>query len=58
MEEQKFNLMEIAGKLMGALKNRVPVNASPRPHLLVKARQGEKMEPVAVLREVAAALRK
>ena len=50
--------MEIAGKLMGALKNRVTVNASTRPHLLVKARQGEKMEPVAVLREVAAALRK
>ena len=49
--------MEIAGKLMGTLKNRVTVNASSRPYLLVKAKKGEKMDPVSVLREVTAVLR-
>ena len=49
--------METAGKLMDALPNRVTIHASARPYLLVKAKKGEKMDPVSVLREVTAALR-
>ena len=48
--------MDIAGKLIDALKNRVTLNASARPFLLVKAKKGEKMDPIAVLREITAAL--
>ena len=48
--------MEISAKIAAAMKNRVLVNTAGRPHLIVKPKRGEKMNAVAVLREVVEAL--
>lgn len=48
--------MEISAKIAAAMKNRVLVNTAGRPHLVVKSKRGEKMNAVAVLREVVDAL--
>lgn len=50
--------MEVAGKIVAspALKNRVLVNASSRPYLMVKPARGSRLDPIETLRSVAAAL--
>lgn len=48
--------MEIAGKIIAVLANRATINAAGRPYMTIKPKKGQKMDAIAVLREVVAAL--
>lgn len=48
--------MQIVSALIAAMNGRVMVNASNRPYITVKPNKGSKIEPIALLREVVAAL--
>ncbi len=48
--------MEVVSALIGNMKTRILVNASNRPYITVKPKKGEKLNAIALLREVVASL--
>ncbi len=48
--------MDIASRLIGAMKGRVMVNAGNRPYIIIKSPKGQKINAVSLLREIVKAL--